>query len=336
MRGQGAISGRDAHCHFHGGIPAAWLDREVRSAGDPARVSGRLAAARGGIRRILRHDQGCAPPDPSTAATAFFGGYAAVEAHCRWMELGGAGSRDLYARAPIALAAEAAAHGVARTDLFFSLVEDRQRMRDRARGLLDAAGALSPDTLHFRLTVPRSRRFQHAWPTAELLELLAPLIEQGLLDGFDLSGLDAEVPADRTLLLTEQLLRLRAAAAGAGSRLSVSVHFGESLSGAGIDGMLRLASSLRAAGVDSLGHGIFLWHPALFAGADGATGAVLGELLSAGVSFEVCPSVARLYGCRTDAQNLPIGVAGIREHVSFGTDAPGLVGYDERIWPLTE
>jgi hypothetical protein len=335
MRRQGAAPVRDAHCHFHGGIPASWLDLEIRSSGDPAQVHDRLAAGRSEIRRILRHDQRSRRPDPSTAATAFFNLYAAVEAHCEWMEQGGAGSRDLYARAPVALAARAGAHGVVRTDLFFSLVEDRQQMRDRVRGLLDAADALPRDALHFRLTVPRSRRFQRAWVTPELLDLLAPLIEQGLLDGLDLSGLDAEVSADRTLLFTERLLLLRAAAGGAGSTLSVSVHFGESLSPDGLDGTLRLASSLRAAGVDSLGHGILLWHPALFATAGDATAAVLTEVLAAGVRLEVCPAVARLYGCPADAQHLPVGVADVREHVSFGTDAPGLLGY-EQIWPLTE
>jgi hypothetical protein len=326
---QGALPVRDAHCHFHGGIPASWLDLKIRSAGDPARISDRLSVARADIQRILRYGRNSPPPDPSAAATAFFDLYSAIETHCHWMEQAGSGSRDLYAQAPVALATEAAAHEVARTDLFFSLIGDRQRMRNRVRGLLDAADALSPNTLHFRLTVPRARRFQPAWATAEVLDLLAPLIERRVFDGFDLSGLDSEMPASQTLRLTDQLLQLRAAAGSGGRRLSVSVHFGESVSRDGFDDMLRLATSLRGAGVNSLGHGILLWHPALFGAADDATATVLGEILAAGVRLEVCPAVARLYGCPLDAQALPVGVADIRAHVSFGTDAPGLVGYDQ-------
>jgi Adenosine deaminase len=291
---------------------------------DPARVWTALSYGRAAVRRLLDGP----PREPSAGATAYFRYYRAVEAQCRWMEYAGRGTRDLYSRGAVALAENALYHGVTTTCLFFSLTADRNQMIERILGLADACCHLVKGGLTVRLTVPRTRPLHRSYARAELLELLTPLMTQGLLAGFDLSGLDSEVSVERTMEMVEWLLRLREAASQHGRRLSVSAHYGESTSPDGMERMLRLAMTLATIGVDSMGHGILLWSPETYDYRGEEVAAVLAHCRSAAMTFEVCPTVARMYGCRWDTKTLPAALKDLGDTVAFGSDAPGLLGYE--------
>ena len=315
----------DAHCHFHGGLPTDWLGREVRSSGDPAELGPVLAATRQDVHRVERSRLG-----PAIGTAAFFRHYRAVEAHCAWMESSGQGTRDLYLRGTRAILDNARRNGVTSTRLFFSLTERRAQMAGRIRGLADAIDSREADEIAVRLTVPRSRALHVSYSAPEIQDLLEPLTDRGLLLGFDLSGLDSEVAPSDTHVMVEWLLTLREAYGLTGRHMSISVHSGEALAADSIAESLSLIRQLVRAGVDSIAHATVLWNPGAFGNHDADDAqATLEACLEAGVTFELCPAVSRVYGVDLLSSKLLSDWFGRGGRVVLGTDAPGLFGYDE-------
>lgn len=317
----------DAHCHFHGGLPAGWLADEIMSEGDPCGVSEAVKKGRRKLIAMLKKQKRGDPASLVAAQSAFFSLYALIERHCRWMEFEGRGSRDLYNRGAVALREQASSAGVGCTRMFFSLTSNCSQMRERLIGLMGAHVSCG-DALKLRLTIPRSRSLWRFYKPSEVAELLFPAVECGALVGLDVSGLDSECPARETLDTVDWLIQLRSEVGPAGVGLPISVHWGENVCPEGVDATLWLVERLRLRGVDSLGHGILLWDPAVVCGAHpAACSEILRALRASGVSFEICPTVAELYGCRRDSDGALHGVAQLAGNLVMGTDAPGILGY---------